>query len=91
MKVDYSQAVFMILFLGMTAILPYPPPLPNYQLPIVAISKCRCTFRVYPKGVNKKQTSMRVQGMAVMLYILGLSYGAVELVLVSLGVGIGKT
>lgn len=54
-------------------------------------AKCGCTFRVYPKGVNPKQTSMRVQGMAVMLYILGLSYGAVELVLVSLGVGIGKT
>jgi hypothetical protein len=54
-------------------------------------AKYGCTFRVYPKGVNKKQTSMRVQGMAVMLYILGLSYGAVELVLVSLGVGIGKT
>jgi len=54
-------------------------------------AKCGCTFRVYPKGVNKKQTSMRVQGMAVMLYILGLSYGAVELVLVSLGVGIEKT
>jgi transposase-like protein len=34
---------------------------------------------------------MRVVGMAVMLYILGLSYGAVELVLVSLGIGIGKT
>jgi len=91
MRIDYSQAVVMILFLGVIAILPYPPPLPNYQLPIVAISKCGCTFRVYPKGVNKKQTSMRVQGMAVMLYILGLSYGAVELVLVSLGVGIGKT
>lgn len=53
-------------------------------------AKCGCTFRVYPKGVDKKQTSMRVQGMAVMLYILGLSYGAVELVLGSLGVGIGK-
>jgi hypothetical protein len=25
MKADYSQAEFMILFLGMTAILPYPP------------------------------------------------------------------
>ena len=54
-------------------------------------AKCGGTFRVYPKGVNKKQISMRIQGMAVMLYILGLSYGAVELVLVSLGVGIGKT
>jgi hypothetical protein len=29
--------------------------------------------------------------MAVMLYILGLSYGAVEIVLSSLGMGIGKT
>jgi hypothetical protein len=34
---------------------------------------------------------MRVLGMAVMFYVLGLSYGAVELVLGSLGVGIGKT
>jgi hypothetical protein len=32
-----------------------------------------------------------VNGMAVMLYILGLSYGAVEIVLNSLGMGIGKT
>jgi len=39
MRIDYSQAVVMILFLGVIAILPYPPPLPNYQLPIVAISK----------------------------------------------------
>jgi len=54
-------------------------------------AKCGGTFRVYPKGVNKKQISMRIQGMAVMLYILGMSYGAVELVLGSLGVGIGKT
>ena len=38
-----------------------------------------------------QQISMRVLGMAVMLYILGLSYGAVELVLGSLGIGIGKT
>jgi transposase-like protein len=54
-------------------------------------TKCGCTFRVYPEGVNNQQISMRVLGMAVMLYVLGLSYGAVELVLGSLGVGIGKT
>jgi hypothetical protein len=54
-------------------------------------TKCGYTFRVYPEGVNNQQISMRVLGMAVMLYILGLSYGAVELVLGSLGVGIGKT
>jgi transposase-like protein len=54
-------------------------------------AKCGCTFRVYPEGVNNQQISMRVLGLAVMLYILGLSYGAVELMLISLGVGIGKT
>ena len=53
--------------------------------------KCGHVFRVYPKGVSKKQISKRVNGMAVMLYILGLSYGAVEIVLNSLGMGIGKT
>ena len=53
--------------------------------------KCGHVFRVYPKGVSQKQISKRVNGMAVMLYILGLSYGAVEIVLNSLGKGIGKT
>jgi len=52
---------------------------------------CGHVFRVYPKGVNHKQISKRVNGMAVMMYILGLSYGAVEIVLNSLGMGIGKT
>lgn len=53
--------------------------------------KCGHVFRVYPKGVSRKQISKRVNGMAVMLYLLGLSYGAVEIVLSSLGIGIGKT
>lgn len=53
--------------------------------------KCGYVFRVYPKGVSQKHISKRVNGMAVMLYILGLSYGAVEIVLNSLGMGIGKT
>jgi len=52
---------------------------------------CGHVFRVYPKGVNHKQISKRVNGMAVMMYLLGLSYGAVEIVLSSLGMGIGKT
>jgi hypothetical protein len=56
-----------------------------------ACQKCGHVFRVYPQGVNQKQISKRVNGMAVMLYILGLSYGAVEIVLSSLGMGIGKT
>jgi hypothetical protein len=66
------------------------------QHPEVTAWRCECTqcgyvFRVYPKGVNQKQISKRVNGMAVMMYILGLSYGAVEIVLHSLGMGIGKT
>ncbi|MCG2787628.1 MAG: hypothetical protein L6461_21285 [Anaerolineae bacterium] len=66
------------------------------QHPEVTAWRCECkkcghVFRVYPKGVSQKQISKRVNGMAVMLYILGLSYGAVEIVLSSLGMGIGKT
>jgi ribosomal protein S27AE/transposase-like protein len=53
--------------------------------------KCGHTFRVYPQGVSKQHISHRVSGLAVMLYILGLSYGAVAIVLESLGIGIGKT
>jgi transposase-like protein len=53
--------------------------------------RCGHVFRVYPKGVSNKQISKRVNGMAVMMYLLGLSYGAVEIVLNSLGMGIGKT
>jgi len=52
---------------------------------------CGCTFRVYPKGVGSQQISHRVLGLAVMLYILGLSYGVVAIVLSALGMGIGKT
>ena len=55
------------------------------QRPEVMVWKCECTqcghvFRVDPKGVSQKQISKRVNGMAVMMYILGLSYGAVEIV-----------
>lgn len=53
--------------------------------------QCGCTFRVYPQGVNRQQISKRVNGLGVMLYLLGLSYGAVAIVLESLGIGIGKT
>jgi transposase-like protein len=66
------------------------------QHPEVTAWRCECrkcghVFRVYPQGVDRKQISKRVNGMAVMLYLLGLSYGAVEIVLNSLGIGIGKT
>jgi transposase-like protein len=54
-------------------------------------SECGHTFRVYPQGVSKQHISQRVSGLGVMLYILGLSYGAVAIVLETLGIGIGKT
>jgi hypothetical protein len=53
--------------------------------------KCRRTFRVYPPGVTQAQSSERVKGLAVMLYLLGLSYGAVSLALDGLGVTLSKT
>src|SRR5438270_13893683 len=53
--------------------------------------KCGRTFRVYPPGVTHAQSSERVKGVAVMLYLLGLSYGAVSLALESLGVPLSKT
>ena len=54
-------------------------------------ANCGCTFRVYPQGVGRQHMSHRVIGLAVMLYVLGLSYGAVSLVLEALGIGIGKS
>lgn len=44
-------------------------------------AECGCTFRVYPQGVGKQQISKRVNGLGIMLYLLGLSYGAVAIVL----------
>jgi transposase-like protein len=53
--------------------------------------KCHHTFRVYPQGVSQAHFSQRAKGMAVMLYVLGLSYGAVALMMEALGLWIGKT
>src|SRR4051812_3441139 len=53
--------------------------------------RCRRTFRVYPQGVSRDQTSQRVKGIAVMLYLLGLSYGAVALALEALGLSLCKS
>ena len=53
--------------------------------------KCQHTFRVYPQGVQAGQVSQRLKGMAVMLYMLGLSYGAVAIMMEALGVFLGKT
>jgi transposase-like protein len=53
--------------------------------------RCGQTFRVYPLGINEDQTSRRLKGLAVLFYIMGLSYGAVALVLSALGHPLGKT
>lgn len=54
-------------------------------------AECGHTFRVYPQGVVKKQASQRGLGLAIMLYVLGLSYGAVAIVLEALGVSLSKS
>jgi transposase-like protein len=53
--------------------------------------RCKRTFRVYPQGVTQAQTSQRVKGLGVMLYVLGLSYGATSLALEALGVYMAKS
>jgi len=53
--------------------------------------RCHRTFRVYPVGVTRAHVSLRVKGLAVMFYLLGLSYGAVSLVLEALGVYLCKS
>ncbi len=53
--------------------------------------RCKRTFRVYPEGTSRAQTSQRVKGLAVMLYLLGLSYGAVSLALDGLGISLCKS
>lgn len=53
--------------------------------------KCNHTHRVYPEGVSRSHTSKRVKGLAVLLYLLGLSYGAVSLTLDALGVYLCKS
>jgi transposase-like protein len=53
--------------------------------------RCGQTFRVYPSGVSRDQCSARLKRVAVLLYVLGLSYGAVALALQALGHLFGKT
>lgn len=54
--------------------------------------RCGRTFRVYPQGVNAHTPqSERFRALTVLLYVLGLSYGAVEDFTVALGCGVSKT
>jgi transposase-like protein len=53
--------------------------------------KCGRTFRVYPTGVSRAQQSDGLKGISVILYVLGLSYGAVSDFLEALGHALSKT
>jgi len=71
-------------------------PLRDTEYGIVSAHRYRClrckrTFRVYPLGVTGAQISRRVKGLGVMLYLLGLSYGATSLALEAVGVYMSKT
>jgi hypothetical protein len=52
--------------------------------------RCGRTFRVYPTGVSHDQTSARLKGVAVMFYVLGMSYGAVASAMNALGWPLSK-
>jgi transposase-like protein len=52
--------------------------------------RCGRTFRLYPVGVSHDQTSDRLKGLAVLFYVLGMSYGAVALALAALGCPLSK-
>jgi predicted secreted protein len=52
--------------------------------------RCGRTFRRYPVGVSHDQTSARLKGMAVLFYVLGMSYGAVAIALGALGCPLSK-
>lgn len=72
-----------------------PKPLRDTQLSEVVAQRYRCvrcerTFRVYPEGVSHDQTSARLKGVAVMFYVLGMSYGAVAMTLSALGWPLSK-
>jgi len=53
--------------------------------------RCHRTFRMYPQGVSRAQRSDTLKGLAVLLYMLGISYGGVEDVLTALGWFVSKS
>jgi len=52
--------------------------------------RCGRTFRVYPKGVSRAQQSDALKAFSVLLYVLGLSYGAVSEALMALQLLLGQ-
>jgi transposase-like protein len=52
---------------------------------------CRRTFTARPDGVSRSSKSLRVQGLAVMMWCMGLSFDAVVSVMRGLGVPLAKS
>jgi hypothetical protein len=70
-------------------------PLRDTQLREVVAHRYQClrcgrSFRVYPVGGSHDQTSARLKGLAVLFYVLGMSYGAVAIALGALGTPLSK-
>ena len=53
--------------------------------------RCGYTMRVYPRGVSNAQQSDRLKAITVLLYVLGLSYGAVSDFVGALGCHVCRT
>jgi hypothetical protein len=73
-----------------------PKPLRDTAVHQVTVHRYRClkcghVFHVYPKGVSRDHTSARVKGLGVLLYLLGLSYGATSLAMEALGIYMCKS
>jgi transposase-like protein len=53
---------------------------------------CRChkTFRHYPEGIDRKSQSQRLRKVAAIMWILGLSYRSLEIVLDFFGVKLSR-
>jgi hypothetical protein len=71
-------------------------PLRDAQRQTVTVYRYQCvrccrTFRVYPQGVSHAHTSRQVHELGVLLYFLGLSFGAVSTALDGLGVYLSKS
>ncbi len=67
---------------------------PVHQALVVYRYQCLCcgrTFRAYPPGVTRAHTSRRVQELATLLYLLGLSLSEVALTLDEFGIYLSRS
>lgn len=53
--------------------------------------RCGRSFRKYPSGVSCAQQTSQLKAITVLLYVLGLSYGALADFVMAIGCGVSKT